>query len=108
MGERVVPLESVTSLWALADALKASFEGADDVPELAALGYGRSAVREVTQYRVPRNPRVSLCHDMMGGYLEDALLEGGPSFHCFSFSWWQYIDSFIYFSHHCVSPPSTC
>ncbi|KZT59097.1 glycoside hydrolase family 85 protein [Calocera cornea HHB12733] len=49
---------------------------------------------------VPRNKgKLCVCHDMAGGYPDDA---HNPMW---TFQWWALADTFIYFSHHRVSPP---
>ncbi|XP_013002579.1 cytosolic endo-beta-N-acetylglucosaminidase isoform X2 [Cavia porcellus] len=50
-------------------------------------------------------PRTLLCHDMMGGYLEDRFIQGSAVQNPYSFYHWQYIDIFVYFSHHMVTIP---
>ncbi|KAM6175555.1 cytosolic endo-beta-N-acetylglucosaminidase [Erethizon dorsatum] len=52
-----------------------------------------------------RRPRTLLCHDMMGGYLEDRFIQGSAAQNPYSFYHWQYIDIFVYFSHHMVTIP---
>ncbi|XP_027811384.1 cytosolic endo-beta-N-acetylglucosaminidase isoform X1 [Marmota flaviventris] len=52
-----------------------------------------------------RRPRTLLCHDMMGGYLEDRFIQGSAVQNPYSFYHWQYIDIFVYFSHHTVTIP---
>ena len=44
--------------------------------------------------------RVIMCHDMNGGYLSDKHIQGSDSFLVYNFTYWQYVDIFIYFSHH--------
>ena len=49
-----------------------------------------------------------LCHDMMGGYLEDrftAGCEGNTADTGYTFRHWANIDYFVYFSHHFVTLP---
>ncbi|KAH0517904.1 Cytosolic endo-beta-N-acetylglucosaminidase [Microtus ochrogaster] len=53
-------------------------------------------------------PRTLLCHDMMGGYLEDRFIQGSKVQNPYSFYHWQYIDIFVYFSHHTVTIPPVC
>ncbi|XP_064126696.1 cytosolic endo-beta-N-acetylglucosaminidase isoform X1 [Loxodonta africana] len=52
-----------------------------------------------------RRPRTLLCHDMMGGYLDDRFIQGSTVPSPYSFYHWQYIDIFVYFSHHLVTIP---
>ncbi|XP_003786609.1 cytosolic endo-beta-N-acetylglucosaminidase [Otolemur garnettii] len=52
-----------------------------------------------------QRPRTLLCHDMMGGYLDDRFIQGSASQKPYSFYHWQYIDIFVYFSHRTVTIP---
>lgn len=53
-------------------------------------------------------PRTLLCHDMMGGYLEDRFIQGSAVQHPYCFYHWQCVDVFVYFSHHTVTIPPVC
>ncbi|XP_016061789.1 PREDICTED: cytosolic endo-beta-N-acetylglucosaminidase [Miniopterus natalensis] len=55
-----------------------------------------------------RRPRTLLCHDMMGGYLDDKFIQGSAAQDPYAFYHWQYIDIFVYFSHHMVTVPPVC
>ncbi|XP_036920084.1 cytosolic endo-beta-N-acetylglucosaminidase isoform X2 [Sturnira hondurensis] len=52
-----------------------------------------------------QRPRTLLCHDMMGGYLDDKFVQGSAAPSAYVFYHWQYIDIFVYFSHHMVTVP---
>uniref|UniRef100_A0A8C7BFY8 mannosyl-glycoprotein endo-beta-N-acetylglucosaminidase n=1 Tax=Neovison vison TaxID=452646 RepID=A0A8C7BFY8_NEOVI len=52
-----------------------------------------------------QRPRTLLCHDMMGGYLEDKFIQGSAARSPYCFYHWQCIDIFVYFSHHTVTIP---
>ncbi|KAM7069064.1 cytosolic endo-beta-N-acetylglucosaminidase [Molossus nigricans] len=52
-----------------------------------------------------RRPRTLLCHDMMGGYLDDKFIQGSAAQNPYTFYHWQHIDIFVYFSHHMVTVP---
>ncbi|KAG7335189.1 hypothetical protein KOW79_001785 [Hemibagrus wyckioides] len=49
--------------------------------------------------------RTFVCHDMMGGYLEDRFIQGAEADTPYVFYHWEYIDIFNYFSHHMVTIP---
>ncbi|KAM4033819.1 cytosolic endo-beta-N-acetylglucosaminidase isoform 1-T1 [Anomaloglossus baeobatrachus] len=49
-----------------------------------------------------------VCHDMMGGYLEDRFIQGTDSKDPYVFYHWQYIDIFVYFSHQMFTLPPVC
>ncbi|KAI5097601.1 cytosolic endo-beta-N-acetylglucosaminidase isoform X1 [Silurus meridionalis] len=49
--------------------------------------------------------RTLVCHDMMGGYLEDRFIQGTEVDTPYVFYHWKYIDIFNYFSHHMVTIP---
>ncbi|XP_078736724.1 cytosolic endo-beta-N-acetylglucosaminidase [Lampetra fluviatilis] len=53
----------------------------------------------------PGGPRTLVCHDMMGGYLDDRFVQGVCSDEPYSFYHWAHVDLFIYFSHHTVTVP---
>ncbi|KAM7282361.1 cytosolic endo-beta-N-acetylglucosaminidase [Ixodes scapularis] len=55
--------------------------------------------------RTPDGPRTLLCHDMMGGYLEDRFLQGSSKSDSYRFHHWHLIDTFVYFSHYLVTIP---
>ncbi|XP_062936663.1 cytosolic endo-beta-N-acetylglucosaminidase isoform X2 [Cynocephalus volans] len=70
---------------------------------------GFNTALEPTECRQPplssQRPRTLLCHDMMGGYLDDKFIQGSAVQNPYSFYHWQYIDIFVYFSHHTVTIP---
>lgn len=60
----------------------------------------------VAAISVPGRPRLLVCHDMMGGYLGDALTQGCPDPDAYKVTAWALVDTFMYFSHHlCTIPP---
>ncbi|KAL1780362.1 cytosolic endo-beta-N-acetylglucosaminidase isoform X1 [Sigmodon hispidus] len=73
---------------------------------------GFNVALEPLEHRQPPlsspRPRTLLCHDMMGGYLEDRFIQGSAVQRPYSFYHWQYIDIFVYFSHHTVTIPPVC
>ncbi|XP_039766941.1 cytosolic endo-beta-N-acetylglucosaminidase [Ornithorhynchus anatinus] len=50
-------------------------------------------------------PRTLVCHDMMGGYLEDRFVQGSATPDPYVFYHWQHIDIFVYFSHRLLTIP---
>nr|XP_035940413.1 cytosolic endo-beta-N-acetylglucosaminidase isoform X1 [Halichoerus grypus] len=64
---------------------------------------------EPSQCRQPplssQRPRTLLCHDMMGGYLDDKFIQGSTAHTPYCFYHWQSIDIFVYFSHRTVTIP---
>ena len=54
-----------------------------------------------------QSPKVMVCHDMKGGYIEDRFKEGcyNLSEEPYRFIHWALIDTFVYFSHHLITIP---
>jgi mannosyl-glycoprotein endo-beta-N-acetylglucosaminidase len=56
-----------------------------------------------------QDPAIKLihCHDMMGGYVAtlDQRPQGVDNSTIYNFNYWQYVDTFVYFSHHRVTIP---
>ncbi|KAG0173961.1 hypothetical protein DFQ28_002995 [Apophysomyces sp. BC1034] len=50
-------------------------------------------------------PNLMLCHDMAGGYKEDFAIQGNNYSTIYNSQYWQYVDTFIYFSHNRVTIP---
>ncbi|XP_040186651.1 cytosolic endo-beta-N-acetylglucosaminidase [Rana temporaria] len=55
-----------------------------------------------------QRPKTLVCHDMMGGYLDDRFIQGSDAKDPFVFYHWQYIDTFVYFSHRMFTLPPVC
>ncbi|XP_029455015.1 cytosolic endo-beta-N-acetylglucosaminidase isoform X2 [Rhinatrema bivittatum] len=55
-----------------------------------------------------KRPRTLVCHDLMGGYLQDRFIQGSDTQDSYIFYHWQYIDIFVYFSHHMFTLPPVC
>jgi mannosyl-glycoprotein endo-beta-N-acetylglucosaminidase len=50
-------------------------------------------------------PQLLVCHDMMGGYLDDKHPAGADNPEFYSMWHWDCVDIFVYFSHHMVTIP---
>ncbi|CAL9187816.1 unnamed protein product [Musa hybrid cultivar] len=57
---------------------------------------------------LPPRRRILVCHDMMGGYLDDALVQGGDNSDAYAIWHWYLMDVFVYFSHYLVTLPPPC
>ncbi|KAL3521256.1 hypothetical protein ACH5RR_019405 [Cinchona calisaya] len=57
---------------------------------------------------LPRRPRILVCHDMMGGYVDDKWVQGGSNADAYAIWHWYLIDVFVYFSHNLVTLPPPC
>ncbi|XP_068119968.1 cytosolic endo-beta-N-acetylglucosaminidase [Hyperolius riggenbachi] len=57
---------------------------------------------------IGQRPKTLVCHDLMGGYLEDRFIQGSDSKEPYVFYHWQYIDVFVYFSHRMFTIPPVC
>ncbi|XAR65975.1 Mannosyl-glycoprotein endo-beta-N-acetylglucosaminidase [Bertholletia excelsa] len=57
---------------------------------------------------LPNRPRILVCHDMAGGYLDDKWVQGGKNPEAYSIWHWYLIDVFVYFSHTLVTLPPPC
>ncbi|XP_021732537.1 cytosolic endo-beta-N-acetylglucosaminidase 1-like [Chenopodium quinoa] len=58
---------------------------------------------------LPQKPRLLVCHDMAGGYLDDdKWVQGGTNSDAYAIWHWYLMDVFVYFSHNLVTlpPPS--
>ncbi|XP_077213000.1 cytosolic endo-beta-N-acetylglucosaminidase 1-like [Tasmannia lanceolata] len=56
----------------------------------------------------PSRPRLLVCHDMAGGYLNDKWIQGGTNAEAYAIWHWYLIDVFVYFSHNLVTIPPPC
>ncbi|KAF9551339.1 hypothetical protein EC957_009223 [Mortierella hygrophila] len=52
-----------------------------------------------------RDCKVIVCHDMAGGYAEDARPQGNDYDKIYSIQYWNHVDIFIYFSHYRITIP---
>lgn len=57
---------------------------------------------------LPNRPRLLVCHDMEGGYLDDKWVQGGTNPEAYAIWHWYLIDVFVYFSHSLVTLPPPC
>ncbi|KAJ8537248.1 hypothetical protein K7X08_035649 [Anisodus acutangulus] len=57
---------------------------------------------------LPKRPRLLVCHDMAGGYLDDKCIQGGNNPDAYAIWHWYLIDVFVYFSHSLVTLPPPC
>ncbi|CAI9091776.1 OLC1v1026887C1 [Oldenlandia corymbosa var. corymbosa] len=57
---------------------------------------------------MPQRPRILVCHDMQGGYVDDKWIQGGSNADAYSIWHWYLIDVFVYFSHSLVTLPPPC
>ncbi|KAI8334599.1 glycosyl hydrolase family 85-domain-containing protein [Chlamydoabsidia padenii] len=73
---------------------------AQDVANIASTKLHSRPVTRGTQ-----GPRLLLCHDMAGGYKEDLWIQGNNYDTIYNIQYWEYVDSFIYFSHERVTIP---
>ncbi|KAL5734444.1 hypothetical protein ACOSP7_032305 [Xanthoceras sorbifolium] len=56
----------------------------------------------------PDRPRILVCHDMQGGYVDDKWVQGGTNADAYAIWHWYLMDIFVYFSHNLVSLPPPC
>ncbi|XP_062231133.1 cytosolic endo-beta-N-acetylglucosaminidase 1-like isoform X3 [Phragmites australis] len=57
---------------------------------------------------LPARRRVLVCHDMQGGYRDDAEPQGGDNPAAYALWHWHLVDVFVYFSHCLVTLPPPC
>ncbi|CAL9220358.1 unnamed protein product [Arabidopsis halleri] len=57
---------------------------------------------------LPNRPRVLVCHDMKGGYVDDKWVQGCKNDAGFAIWHWYLMDIFVYFSHSLVTLPPPC
>ncbi|XP_053214791.1 cytosolic endo-beta-N-acetylglucosaminidase-like [Panonychus citri] len=71
-------------------------------------GIDANLISDLKNHHFFDGPKVILCHDMKGGYLEDRFIDGDDNYQAYRFFHWFLIDTFIYFSHHLITiPPLT-
>ncbi|KAF8106576.1 hypothetical protein N665_0137s0028 [Sinapis alba] len=57
---------------------------------------------------LPNRPRVLVCHDMKGGYVDDKWVQGCENDAGYAIWHWYLMDVFVYFSHSLVTIPPPC
>ncbi|XP_039047337.1 cytosolic endo-beta-N-acetylglucosaminidase 1-like isoform X1 [Hibiscus syriacus] len=57
---------------------------------------------------LPPRPRLLVCHDMQGGYVDDKWVQSGDNSGAYAIWHWYLIDVFVYFSHKLVTLPPPC
>lgn len=57
---------------------------------------------------LPNRPRILVCHDMKGGYVDDKWVQGGDNPDAYAIWHWYLMDVFVYFSHNLVTLPPPC
>jgi hypothetical protein len=93
------------------------------ITDLAALA-SRSYLSEASNFHLPFNRastplpcpgaplparrRLLVCHDMQGGYGDDAAPQGGANPDAYALWHWHLMDVFVYFSHYLVTLPPPC
>lgn len=77
------------------------------VAELENLTLNSSSCSSVPlqSFTLPRSRQVLLCHDMAGGYQEDAKIGGSTGNNVYNLQYLHYIDVFVYFSHERITVP---
>ncbi|CAK7325921.1 unnamed protein product [Dovyalis caffra] len=69
--------------------------------------FNKSSVPLKTE-SLPNRPRLLVCHDMQGGYVDDKWVQGGTNPDAYAIWHWYLIDVFVYFSHSLVTLPPPC
>lgn len=72
------------------------------------LPFNRASVPGGPGEPLPPRRRVLVCHDMQGGYRDDAAPQGGANPEAYALWHWHLVDVFVYFSHYLVTLPPPC
>ncbi|OAY73406.1 Cytosolic endo-beta-N-acetylglucosaminidase 2 [Ananas comosus] len=67
-----------------------------------------SAAAAAVAAPLPPRRRILVCHDMKGGYRDDAWVQGGSNADAYAIWHWHLMDVFVYFSHYLVTLPPPC
>ncbi|KAK6227747.1 Glycoside hydrolase [Theobroma cacao] len=70
--------------------------------------FNKSSVPFPPNSGLAQRPRILVCHDMQGNYLDDKWVQGGDNSGAYAIWHWYLIDVFVYFSHYLVSLPPPC
>ncbi|KAK6929512.1 Glycoside hydrolase, family 85 [Dillenia turbinata] len=70
--------------------------------------FNKSSVPLNSNSGLAHRPRILVCHDMKGGYVDDKWVQGGTNFGAYGIWHWYLIDVFVYFSHALVTIPPPC
>lgn len=70
--------------------------------------FNKSSVPLLQNGALPNRPRILVCHDMQGGYLDDKWVQGGTNADAYAIWHWYLMDVFVYFSHSLVTLPPPC
>ncbi|GAV88986.1 Glyco_hydro_85 domain-containing protein [Cephalotus follicularis] len=70
--------------------------------------FNKSSVPTPPKEVLPNRGRILVCHDMMGGYVDDKWVQGGYNEDAYAIWHWYLIDVFVYFSHYLVTLPPPC
>ncbi|KAK8978375.1 hypothetical protein V6N11_028378 [Hibiscus sabdariffa] len=70
--------------------------------------FNKSSVPLRPNSGLAQRPRILVCHDMQGGYVDDKWVQGGDNSGAYAIWHWYLIDAFVYFSHYLVTLPPPC
>ncbi|XVE69478.1 hypothetical protein DITRI_Ditri09bG0155400 [Diplodiscus trichospermus] len=70
--------------------------------------FNKSTVPLQPNSALAQRPRILVCHDLKGGYLDDKWVQGGNNFGAYAIWHWYLMDVFVYFSHNLVTLPPPC
>ncbi|XP_007008872.2 PREDICTED: cytosolic endo-beta-N-acetylglucosaminidase 1 [Theobroma cacao] len=70
--------------------------------------FNKSSVPLPPNSGLAQRPRILVCHDMQGNYLDDKWVQGGDNSGAYAIWHWYLIDVFVYFSHYLVTLPPPC